>query len=260
MKHRPWLPVLALLAAPVAAAGQGLAARITGGGDGVTRLSFAAREGVEICAEGIRLFGDRMRWRGRGGHRAACAQGPVEIEVRVRDGRVTAVETLDGTSVRAAGARDLGAVDAGDAVAFLLDAARSGGAAGRGVEDAVFPAVLADVPDVWKGILLIAQDRTVASDVRKSALFWLGQEAAEAATEGLAEVAADEDEEREVRDAAVFALSQRPEEEGVPILMEVARTARDPGTRRSAFFWLAQSEDPRVIAFFKEVLLGRRGG
>lgn len=259
MRPRAWLPVLALLAAPVVAAGQDLAARITGGGDGVVRMSFAAREGVEVCDQGIRLFGDRMRWQGRRWDEGSCSRGPVEVEVRVGDGRVSGVQTLDGRDRRTAGARDLGVVAAGDAAAFLLDAARRGGP-GRGVEDAILPVMLADVAEAWRGILDVARDHSVAGGVRKCALFWLGQEAAAAATEGLAEVASDEDEEQEVREAAVFALSRRPSSEGVPILMELARTAREPGTRKAAFFWLAQSDDERVIAFFQEVLVGRRGG
>ena len=28
-------------------------------------------------------------------------------------------------------------------------------------------------------------------------------------------------------------------------------------TRRAAMFWIAQSDDPRVLAFFEEILLGR---
>jgi HEAT repeat protein len=100
----------------------------------------------------------------------------------------------------------------------------------------------------------------VDADVRRTALFWLGLEAAAAATEGMAGVAEDEDEDQEVRAAAIFALSQRPAEEGVPILMELARTAREPATRKTAFFWLAQSRDRRVVPFFRDVLLGRRGG
>lgn len=259
MRPRAWLPVLALLAAPVSGAGQDLAARITGGGDGVVRMSFAAREGVEICDDGIQLFGDRTRWRGRGGHEGRCVEGPVEVEMRVRGERVDDVETLDGSAQRSPAARDVGRVEAGDAVAFLLDAARGDGS-GRGVEDAIFPAMLADVAEAWKDILEVARDLSVAPRVRKGALFWLGQEAAAAATDGLAGVASDEDEEQEVREAAVFALSQRPSSEGVPILMELARTAREPGTRKAAFFWLAQSGDERVIAFFQEVLVGRRGG
>ncbi|MDP2959409.1 MAG: HEAT repeat domain-containing protein [Longimicrobiales bacterium] len=221
-------------------------------------MSFAAREGVEICDEGIRLFGDRTRWQGRAGLEGGCVRGPVEVELRIRGGEVDDVEMLDGSARRSPAARDLGRVEARDAVAFLLDAARRG--SGRGVDDAIFPVMLADVAEAWKDVLAVARDRAVAAPVRKSALFWLGQEAAAAATEGLAEVASDEDEEQEVREAAIFALSQRPSSEGVPILMELARTAREPGTRKAAFFWLAQSDDERVIAFFQEVLVGRRGG
>ncbi len=73
----------------------------------------------------------------------------------------------------------------------------------------------------------------------------------------LADVARDEDEEQDIRDAAVFALSQRPSDEGVPVLMELARTANEAKTRTSAMFWLAQSEDGRVLAFFEEILVGR---
>jgi hypothetical protein len=39
--------------------------------------------------------------------------------------------------------------------------------------------------------------------------------------------------------------------------MVLARTAREAETRRAAMFWLAQSDDERVVAFFEEVLLGR---
>lgn len=253
------LSLLALLAAPGAAAGQGLAERITGGGDGVVRMSFPARPGVEICEDGFRLFGDRTRMGGRGWSGESCAPGPVEVEVRVRGGEAWDVELLDRSHPRAPGARDLGRVGAADAVAFLLRTAR-GGAGGKGVEEAILPALMADVPDAWREVLRIAEDRGVDSGVRRTALFWVGQEAAEAATQGLAEVASDEDEDREVREAAVFALSQRPEAEGVPILMEVARTAREPSTRRAAFFWLAQSRDERVTAFFRRVLAGVAGG
>jgi HEAT repeat protein len=144
-------------------------------------------------------------------------------------------------------------------VSFLLGAAREG-AGGRGVEEAILPVMLADVAEAWRDVLAVAENRGMDPDVRRSALFWVGQEAAAAATAGLAGVAADEDEDQEVRSAAIFALSQRPREEGVPILMELARTAREPSTRKTAFFWLAQSRDERVVPFFREVLVGKRGG
>ena len=34
----------------------------------------------------------------------------------------------------------------------------------------------------------------------------------------------------------------------------LARTHRDPEVRKQAMFWLGQSNDPRALAFFEEVL------
>jgi hypothetical protein len=39
--------------------------------------------------------------------------------------------------------------------------------------------------------------------------------------------------------------------------MDLARTGDQADTRRTAMFWLAQSQDERVIEFFEEILLGR---
>ncbi len=36
-----------------------------------------------------------------------------------------------------------------------------------------------------------------------------------------------------------------------------SREAAQAETRRSALFWLAQSEDPRVVPFLEEILVGR---
>jgi HEAT repeat protein len=121
----------------------------------------------------------------------------------------------------------------------------------------VFAAMIADVDEVWRDLFDIARDPSIQQEVRASSLFWLGQEAGDAVTTGIAAIAADEREEQEVREAAIFALSQRAGDVGVQPLMELARTAREAETRRAAMFWLAQSEDPRVLAFFEEILLGR---
>ena len=53
---------------------------------------------------------------------------------------------------------------------------------------------------------------------------------------------------------AVFALSQRPKDESVPALVRVAKTHPDPSIRKKALFWLAQSDDPRAIALFEDIL------
>ena len=87
---------------------------------------------------------------------------------------------------------------------------------------------------------------------------WLGQEATLAVNGPLMDLARDETEEEQIRDAAVFALSQRPEEESVPALMELIGDSDDAKVRKSALFWLAQSDDPRVLDFFEDILLQRR--
>jgi HEAT repeat protein len=56
----------------------------------------------------------------------------------------------------------------------------------------------------------------------------------------------------------VFALSQLDNDRGVPELIKVARTHRDPQIRKNAIFWLGQSEDPRAIALFEELLTTRQ--
>jgi hypothetical protein len=259
MTTRAALALLILAAAPVAAAGQGLDRRVAATPDGTVRFTYEVRDGVEICTRGIRMNGDRMQWNGNGRWREdICRRGPAEVELRLEDGTVRDIDLLREGEDGTAGATDLGLVDAGDAARYFL--ALAGEARERVARDAIFPAMLADVPEVWRELLGLAKRRDLHRGVRTSALFWLGQEAAEAATEGLADVAFAEDEDQEVRDAAVFALSQRPHDEGVPILMELARTAEQAKTRKSAFFWLAQSDDPRVVPFFEEILLARRGG
>ena len=52
----------------------------------------------------------------------------------------------------------------------------------------------------------------------------------------------------------MFALSQLPKEEGVPLLIRVAQSNRNPQVRKQAMFWLGQSNDPRALAFFEQVL------
>jgi HEAT repeats len=90
--------------------------------------------------------------------------------------------------------------------------------------------------------------------VRGQALFWLAQRAGR---EALATItsAIDTDPDTEVKKKAVFALSQMPGDEGVPKLIEVARTNPNPEVRKQAMFWLGQSNDPRAVKFFEDVLL-----
>jgi len=227
--------------------------------DGTVRLAYATRPGVEICDDGIRMGNDRVMWRSHGydDRPSNCIEGSVEVELEIRDGRVRDVDVVQGARDRTPDAVDMGEVGASEAVAYFIGLARTGRRSAA--KEAVFPAVLADVDEVWRELMSLARESSVQTDVRKNALFWVGQEAAAAATEGLADVARDDDEDQDVRNAAVFALSQRPDDEAVPILMDVARTAADSETRRTAMFWLAQADDDRVLAFFEQILTGRGG-
>jgi HEAT repeat protein len=102
-------------------------------------------------------------------------------------------------------------------------------------------------------LLSAARNRDLPTEVRKSAVFWLGQIASDQATAGLKDVLTDEN--VEVKKSAVFALSQMRTEKSLDALMELARNSKDRELRKSAIFWLGQSNDPRVLAFFEEILL-----
>ena len=92
-----------------------------------------------------------------------------------------------------------------------------------------------------------------SAHVRGQALFWLAHKAGQKAVGAITGAIAD-DPDTEVKKKAVFALSQLPKDEGVPKLIEVAQTNHNREVRKQAMFWLGQSNDPRALAFFEEVL------
>jgi hypothetical protein len=255
---------LALLAR--AAAAQGLAARVAAAPDGIVRFAFAARAG--ICGNGHDLItrdctdghcarrhrsvrddadGDDWDW--------CCEEGPVHVSLNVRQGRVESVRTGVGghphTTAPGIAVTDFGTVATRDAADFLLALARRSG--GRAGEDAILPATLADSVTVWPELLGLARDSSVPGRTRRQAVFWLGWAAGEA-TRALTGLVEEPGVDREVKEAAVFALSQRPRAEGVPALIGIARTHPDPQVRRRALFWLGESDDPRALALFEELL------
>ena len=251
-----------LCAAAATAAAQDLARQIARAPDGEVRVSFAARPGVYgngrnviawdcgsgRCRNVQGNIDDRDDWH------SSCDSGPVRVVLAMRGGAVTRAKVYVGGHWTAGGAgvTDLGTVSAPAAAAFFLDLART--APGDAGGSAVFAATLADSVTVWPDLLRLARSPQVAEHTRRTAVFWLGQAAEEAATRGLAELVDDDSGNRDVRGAAVFALSQRPRDEGVPILIRVVRTNRDPEMRRKALFWLGQSGDPRALALFEELL------
>lgn len=242
---------LALLAVAAPAAAQDLRGRIEGSPDGIVRLSYAAKEGV--CGNGHNInMGHGSHWR-NDGWESACDDGPVRVAIEVSGGKVYDVRTYVGGRWRSVDGRvtDLGTVSAPGAAAYFLSLAER---TDRVHGDLILPAVLADSAEVWRDLLRIAKNDRAPREPRKNAVFWLSQEASDAATAGLTDLAEDDTEDREVRKQAVFALSQLDKDKGVPELIHVAKTNRDPEIRKQAIFWLGQSEDPRAIALFEELL------
>src|SRR6266576_2765767 len=259
----------ALVAGPAAA--QRLGARVAAAPDGTVRLSFAARPGV--CGDGHHVIaldcaGGRCGRRGWG-HTITfdggfdgdeveydCEPGPVRVSLTVRTGQVRSLRTYVGghwvTPSRDAAVTDLGTVSPRDAVDFLLDLATREDT--RGGEEAILPVTLADSVIVWPMLLKLARDDRAPRRTRHQAVFWLGQAAGDAATRGLADLVDDGDVDRDVKEQAVFALSQQPRDAGVPALIRIARTHPERGVRRKALFWLGQSDDPRALGLFEELL------
>jgi len=240
----------ALLALPALLQGQSVAQRVASAPDGTVRMSYAARPGV--CGNGghnitITSEGDDSEWE------TDCTPGPVRVSLRVSGGRVTEARTYVGGRWRAAQgpATDLGTVPAAQAAKDLLTLAERA----TGDADALITgAALADSAVIWADLLRLARRSDLPLETRRQAVFWLSQAAGKAATRGLDSITTDESGDLEVRKQAVFALSQRPTDEGVPALIRVARTSPSGELRRSALFWLGQSEDPRALALFEELL------
>lgn len=91
-------------------------------------------------------------------------------------------------------------------------------------------------------------------ELRKQALFWLGQTAGKRGLEVLGNVVEKSDDDTEVQKQAVFAISQRPKDEAIPLLIKIAKTHSKPAVRKQAMFWLGQTGDERALEFFKEIL------
>jgi HEAT repeat protein len=239
--------LLVFSALPAAARGQNLAQRIAAVERGTVRLSFTARPGV--CGDGlhnIRVVDRVDEWE------EDCEPQPVRVALEVHDRRVT-----EGPVVRwrplapgSIGHRPGYRSPQAAAAYFISLAEQDGNVSG----DPLLPATLADSVTSWPALLRLARTLAVPLETRRMAVFWLGQAAGAAAARSLDSIAGDSAGDREVRKQAVFALSQRSGNEGVPALLRIARTNPDPELRKTALFWLGQSEDPRALALFEEIL------
>jgi HEAT repeats len=92
-----------------------------------------------------------------------------------------------------------------------------------------------------------------SAETRGHALFWLAQRADADAGE-IVFRAAEEDRSPAVREQAVFALSQLPDGQGVDYLLRLCRSG-SRAVKKTAMFWLGQSDDPRAMTELESLLL-----
>ena len=258
-----WIGVALALAGAVAAArGQELPRS-----DGTVRLAYPAASNVCGTGDGILIREPDGSTMFVSGHLSTrdwqdwrtgdppCRTGDVVIGMTRTDGRWGDVRvTVGDPGQPEPGVRDLGFFAGQDAADLLLDAARTGDE--RGARGLLLAAAIAGDAVIWPELLELARDRALASRVREAALHWLGRQAAREAVDALGGIVRDRTEEDRIREAAVFALAQLPGDQGVPLLIDVVRTSDDARVVNRALFWLADSEDPRALALFEEILTG----
>jgi HEAT repeat protein len=132
----------------------------------------------------------------------------------------------------------------------LIDLSRDSSPALR--KATVFPLAETDNPRAFRRLKEMLDDRHESNDLRKDALFWLGQRE----TSSTADIVSfyRNNDESSLREQAIFVLSQRQDEASVDALMKIARDDGDRRMRGKALFWLAQKNDPRVTKLISDIL------
>ena len=241
------LAVLALV--PSTLAGQTLAQKMGAVSEGTVRLSFAARPGTCSSGDnGISIGNSKDEWQ------PDCLPHLVRVALDVTQHQVRSVRAYVGGHWREdSSAIDMGTISAREAAPYFISLAeRAGEKTVSG--DPLLPSVLADSVTIWPSLVRLARNSRLSQHVRGRAVFWLSQAAGAAAGNARDSIATDSGGNREVRKQAIFALSQRSGNEGVPTLIRIARSNGDSELRKSALFWLGQSEDVRAIDLFEEIL------
>ncbi|HET9515778.1 MAG TPA: HEAT repeat domain-containing protein [Gemmatimonadales bacterium] len=98
----------------------------------------------------------------------------------------------------------------------------------------------------------VARNTSQPIEIRKKALFWLGQKDDVTGTDLAALYGTFSD--PEIKEQLIFTLSQKDDRAAVDKLIDIARREPDRELRKKAVFWLGQSNDPRVPELMAEIL------
>ena len=212
------------------------------------------------CCGGCRLEGKRGDDSFNVSRSSTALEGPRRLHVllRVERGRVQRLRAFSqdcAIDVKPLAFVWLDGVTGADSVAYLgalLDGDRDD-ARERDLPDGPLMALSMHAEPGAVDVMIRTAKRHPVARVRSQSLFWLAQTAQRRAGDAI-RGAIDDDPETDVKKQAVFALSQLPADEAIPHLMRLARAHANVEVRKQAMFWLGQTEDPRALAFFEEVL------
>lgn len=239
---------------------QDLGARINAIRDGAVRFSYAAR--ADVCGDGetmigwhntqMQFFGSWNSFNSDRDFREMCVHGPLRVTITRREGRSVNLRVMAGP-IRADAdvVTDLGTVPVAAAGRALLAIAKSDDV--KSADRAILAMALADTLVIWLDLLALARDADRSRKVRQEARQWLawlaGDHVLGPPPESYRKKGGHDE-----KVQAVFVLSELPRGEGIPDLLRIGRTHKDPDVRRSALFWLGQSNDPRALDLFAELL------
>jgi HEAT repeat protein len=117
-----------------------------------------------------------------------------------------------------------------------------------------------------KAVFLLSQKRTPETEdimldvvkndpsreVRKKAVFWLGQVNTDKAATALEQIMSSSTQDGDMREQAVFALMQQRSARGQAAVRAIAQDPKAPdGVREKAVFWLGQQKSPENAAFLR---------
>ena len=179
-------------------------------------------------------------------------RGEMLLAVRVEGGKVKKVRLFDANckiDTRGKTLHMLANVPVESSVDYLLAQMRNADREG----ELLAALALHEHPRVVPALIQLAR-HDPDKEVRRHAIFWLGQQAGAKAAAELRR-AIDEDPDADVRQHAVFAISQLPAERSVPLLIELVKTHKSREVREKAMFWLAQTGDPRALDLIEGILL-----
>jgi hypothetical protein len=183
----------------------------------------------------------------------AAPRGPVQLEgpthvailLRAEDGKIGKIRTFTVDCPLDAGGLAmhwLNAVKPGESVAMLLRYATEESAAGERKKSAADSAVHAIAihagPEAAAALDNLA-GKSPSEQVRKSALFWLGNSRGRQGYLTVARVSR-EDTSDKVREHCAFVLTQSSDPDAIQAVIRMAKEDKVPHVRGQALFWLAQ--------------------